>query len=86
MARVKSLRYDHLKMKWTLICSSGLLTTRADYSQASASCLALISQLFGPQPGHIASLAPCQRRSMRLDFKSNVCKDDFLNQVRRAKE
>ena len=88
MAPGEVVRYDHLKNEMTLICNVLVSDDpERDYSQASASLFGLISQLFGPQPGHMPVALPhASRRSMQLDFKSNVSKDDFLNQVRRAKD
>ncbi len=88
MAPGEVVRYDHLKNEMTLICNCLVSENHAeDYSRASAQLFTLIGQLFGPQPGTMPIALPhASRRSMQLDFKANVSRDEFLEQIRRAKE
>ena len=88
MAPGEVVRYDHLKNEMTLICNCLVGENPSDdYSRASAQLFTLIGQLFGPQPGSLPIAFPhASRRSMQLDFKANVSRDEFLEQVQRAKE
>jgi anthranilate synthase component 1 len=88
MAPGEVVRYDHLKNELTIICNCLVSDDPdRDYSQASSQLFTLISQLFGPMPGHLPVMLPqSSRRTMDLDFKANVSREDFLNQVRRARE
>ena len=88
MAPGEVVRYDHLKNEMTLICNC-LVSDKPvnDFNQASAHLFALIGQLFGPRVGTMPIALPhASRRSMQLDFKANVSRDEFLEQIRRAKE
>ncbi len=88
MAPGEVVRYDHLKNEMTLICNCLISDDPVrDYNQASAQLFNLINQLFGPQPGTLPIALPhASRRSMQLDFKANVDRDEFIAQVNRAKE
>lgn len=88
MAPGEVVRYDHLKNEMTLICNCLVSEDPVrDYSQASAQLFHLIHQLFGPQAGTLPVALPhASRRSMQLDFKANVSRDDFIAQVNQAKD
>jgi anthranilate synthase component 1 len=88
MAPTEVVRYDHLKNEMTLIYNC-LVTDdpEADYELATRRLFAMISQLFGPTPGSLLAVYPrMSRRSMQLDFQSNVSREDFIDQVGKAKQ
>ena len=87
MAPAEVVRYDHLKNEMTLICNVLVSDDPdRDYSQASAQLFTMIGQLFGPQPGRFPTVFPhASRRSMLLDFKANVSREAFIEQIHQAK-